>query len=84
MPFYTSTPGGHKSKPATQQPDSLADQMEENPFADNKNYVELNQKLADTNAALQRLQKQFEKYQQEMISTNKLVFLINKQCTMLI
>ena len=75
MPFYTSTPGGQKSKSATQQqPDSIADQMEENLFADNKSYVELNQKLADTNAALQRLQKQFEKYQQEMISTNKLVW----------
>ncbi len=64
--FCTSTPGGQRLK---QQQGG-----DENSFADVTNKQEFQEKSAQldlTNQALQKLQKQFESYQHEMVSTNR-------------
>ncbi len=78
MPFCTSTPGGQRlvnARSCATKQSPLSEQMEQNYFgsADNNNKLiqEQTQQLAETNAALSKLQKQFDNYQQQMISTNK-------------
>ncbi len=67
--FCTSTPGGQRLKQLQQQQEG-----DENSFADVTNKQEFQEQTAQldlTNQALQKLQKQFENYQHQMVSTNK-------------
>lgn len=73
--FYTSTPGGdQRIKPSitSTTPGQFSDMLIDQQNLDQGHYQnsELKKKLDETNTALEKLQKQFEKYQQKMISTN--------------
>lgn len=68
MSFCTSTPSQHESKTHQSESQELS---AENSLTNITNKQEHHMQLANSNAALQKLQKQFETYQQEMLSTNK-------------
>lgn len=71
MSFVTSTPGTQRTPVQT-----LGSNLNcENSFADitNKKVQEQTDQLESTSAAFSKLQKQFEAYQQQMMSTNKML-----------
>ena len=67
MTFCTSTPGAKLVKPQMESQESSA----ENSLSNITNKQEYASQLASTTAALQKFQKEFDTYKQEMLSTNK-------------
>lgn len=67
--FVTSTPGEHRLKPLGEQ--RISDENLFTEVAGRKQNSEQTMQLEVTTAALQKLQKQFEVMQKEMMATNR-------------